>query len=126
MELPITHYEITTRDIIETIFGSLLVIFGLIGSIIFADILLYPIIKNSKNNHLNIFILCIHIIIILLFIMIIRYLSTQFIQNTLILNSIFSFFGPIIGASSLFFIYNVNEIVNTTLFTITKNKKRFI
>jgi hypothetical protein len=126
MEIPITQYEITTRDIIETIFGSLLVIFSLIGSIIISNIVLLPIIKNSKNNHINIFILCIHIIIILLFIMIIIYLSKQFIQNKLIFESIFSFCGPIIAASSLFFIYNVKEIVNTTLFTISKNKKIFI
>ena len=111
MKLPITHYEVTTRDIIETMVGSLLVIFGLIGSIIIANIIIYPIIKNSKNKHLNIFLLVIHIIIILVFIMLMRYLSSEFIQNTLILHSIFSFFGPIIAGSSLFFIYNVKEIV---------------
>ena len=26
--IPITHYNITFRDVIETVFGSLLVIFG--------------------------------------------------------------------------------------------------
>jgi hypothetical protein len=123
MELPITHYVVTSRDVIETIFGSLIVIFGLIGSIIIANILLYPIIKHSKNNHLNIVIFCIHIITILLFIMLIKYLATLYIQNQLILSSIFNFCGPIIATSSLFFIYNINEIVNTSLFKITKNKK---
>ena len=123
MELPITHYVVTSRDVIETIVGSLIVIFGLIGSIRIANLLLYPIFKNSKNNHLNIVIFCIHIITILLFIMLIKYLATLYIQNQLILSSIFNFCGPIIAASSLFFIYNVKEIVNTTLFTITKHKK---
>ena len=66
MNLPITNYEITSRDIIETIFGGLLVIFGLIGSIIFADIILYPIITNSTNKNINIIILFIHIIVILI------------------------------------------------------------
>ena len=112
MELPITHYEITTRDIIETIFGSLLVIFSLIGSIIVSNIVLYPINKNSKNKHLTIFILFIHILIILVFIMIIRYVSAQFIQNHLILHSIFSFFGPVIAGSSLYLIYNIKKIVH--------------
>jgi hypothetical protein len=123
MKLPITHYEITNRDIIETIFGSLIIIFGLIGSIIFANILLYPILQNSSNKHIIIFVLFIHIIIILLFIMLIRYISLQFIHNKLIFDSIFAFCGPIIAASSLFFSYNVKEIVTTTLFTITKKKK---
>ena len=120
MELPITHYEITSRDIIETIFGGLLVIFGLIGSIIVADLLLYPLINKSKNKHLNLFILFIHIIIILVFIMLIRYISTLFIQNQLILQSIFSFFGPVIAGSSLYFIYNIKEIVIASISIVTK------
>ena len=120
MNIPITNYEITIRDIIETIFGSLLVIFGLIGSIIFCDLILVPIIKNSKSKHINIIILFIHIIIILLFIMIIRHIATQYIDNELIRHSIFSFFGPVIAGSSLYFISNVKEIVNSTLFIITK------
>jgi len=115
MELPITHYKITTRDIIETIFGSLLVIFGLVGSIIIANMLLYPLINNSKYKHLNLFILFIHIIIILVFIMLIRYISAVFIENTLILHSIFSFFGPTIAGSSLYFIYNIKEIVASSI-----------
>ena len=121
MKLPITHYEITTRDIIEIIFGTLLVIFSLLGSIIIANLVLLPIIKNSKNNHLNIFILCIHIIIIVLFIMLIRYIATQYIKNHLIRESIYSFFGPLIAGSSLFFIYNVKEIVTSTINIVTKN-----
>ena len=119
MKLPITNYEVTSRDIIETIFGSLLVIFGLIGSIIIANIMIYPITKNSKNMHLNIFLLFTHIIIILVFIMIVQYVSIQFIQNQLILNSIFSFFGPIIVGSSLFFMYNVKEIVALSISILT-------
>ena len=123
MELPFTHYVVTSRDVIETIFGSLIVIFGLIGSIMIANIVLLPLIKSSKNNHLKIVILCIHIIILLLFIMIIIYLATQYIQNQLILHSIFILFGPVIAGSSLYLIYNINEIVNTSLFKITKYKK---
>lgn len=119
MKLPITNYEVTSRDIIETIVGSLLVIFGLIGSIIIANIVLYPITKNSKNRHLNFFLLFIHIIIILVFIMLIIYISTKYIKNQLILHSIFGFFGPIIAGSSLFFIYNVKEIVALSISILT-------
>jgi len=115
MELPITHYEITIRDIIETIFGGLLVIFSLIGSIIFADLVLAPIIKKSTNKHINMILLFIHIIIILIFIMLIRYISKKTIQNTLILESIFSFFGPVISASSLYFFVNIRGIVNSSV-----------
>ena len=117
LEIPITHYEITNRDIIETIFGSLLVIFGLVGSIICANIITRIILThpNYKNNtNINIFILFIHIIIILVFIMFIRYIAHEVIHNNLIRDSIFSFIGPVIGASSLYFSGNIQTLVNFT------------
>ena len=117
LEIPITHYDITLRDIIETIFGSLLVIFGIVGSIICANIITRVILGHPKyktDTNLNIFILFIHIIIILLFIMFIRYIAGKTIQNNLIRDSIFSFIGPVIGVSSLYFISNLKTFIDMT------------
>lgn len=58
--------------------------------------------------------------------MLIKYLAKKFIQIKLIFDSIISLFGPVIAGSSLYLIYNINEIVNTSLFKITKHKKIFI
>ena len=116
-EIPITHYDITIRDSIETVFGSLLVIFGIIGSIICANIITKIILSFTKYKndiHLNIFILFIHIINILLFIMLIRYIAGKIIHNNLIRDSIFSFIGPVIGVSSLYFISNIRPLIDMT------------
>jgi hypothetical protein len=114
MQIPITKYEITYRDMIEVTFGSLTIIFGLIGSIIIANIITKFISqkpKNKENFNIIFSILCIHIIIILLFIMLIKYISKQFIKNSLILESINSFNGPVIGLSSFYFIQNLKSLV---------------
>lgn len=115
LEIPFTHYNITFRDIVETVFGSLLVIFSLVASIILVNIITQFILKhlNYKSNiNINIFILFIHIIIILLFIMFIRYIAKKIIQNSLICESIFSFIGPVIGVSSFYFITNIETLIN--------------
>ena len=112
IEIPITHYDITFRDIIETVFGSLLVIFGIVYSIVIANIITNTLFPNIKNNKpLNIFILFIHIINILLFIMFIRYIADNTIYNKLIRESIFSFIGPTIAASSLYYISNIKSLI---------------
>ena len=49
MQIPITNYEITTRDILETIFGALFVVFGTIGSVIFANTITGLITNKPKN-----------------------------------------------------------------------------
>ena len=118
MQIPITNYEITTRDILETIFGVLFVVFGTIGSVIFANTITGLLTNKSKNTDdrkISIFILCIHIINILIFIMLIKYLATQYILNPLILESIFNFVGPTIALSSLYFIQNLKSIVSLTI-----------
>jgi hypothetical protein len=50
MELPITNYDITCRDMIEVTFGALTIIFSLIGSIIIANIITKFISNNPKKN----------------------------------------------------------------------------
>jgi hypothetical protein len=115
MQIPITNYDVTLRDLLETIFGSIIIIFGLIGSIVFANIIIGLVKDKNKyidNRKINIFLLCCHIIFILLFIMLIRYISLEIISNKLILESIFSFFGPTIAMSSLYFGYNIKSILN--------------
>ena len=115
MKIPITNYDITLRDLLETIFGSLIIIFGLVGSIVIANIIIGFVSNKNKyidNRKINIFLLCIHIIFILLFVMLIRYTSAHIISNKLILDSIFSFFGPTIAISSLYFGYNIKSLLN--------------
>ena len=122
MQIPITNYEITTRDILETIFGVLFVVFGTIGSVIFANTITGLLTNKSKNTDdrkISIFILCIHIINILIFIMLIKYLATQYILNPLILASTFNFIGPTIALSSLYFGQNLKSLISSTTYITT-------
>ena len=115
MKLPITDYDITLRDLLETIFGSIIIIFVLIGSIVITNLIIGLVSNKNKyidNRKINIFLLCIHIILILLFVMLIRYTSSKIIDNEFILDSIYSFFGPTIALSSLYFGYNIKSILN--------------
>ena len=96
-------------------FGSIIIIFGLVGSIVLTNKIIGLLVNKNKkidNRKINIFLFCIHIILILLFIMLIRYISKEFISNKLILDSIFSFIGPTIGISSLYFGFNIKSILN--------------
>jgi len=115
MQIPITNYDITLQDVYETVFGSIIIIFGLVGSIVLTNKIIGLVVnknKNIDNRKINIFLFCIHIILILLFVMLIRYISKEIISNELILDSIFSFFGPTIAISSLYFAYNIKLILN--------------
>ena len=114
MKLPITNYDITLRDLLETIFGIIVFLIVLIGSIAFTNLMIRLV--PYKNKHIdikkiNIFLLCLHIIFILLFIMMIIYISKILIINDLIRESIFSFIGPTIAVSSLYFAYNIKLIL---------------
>jgi hypothetical protein len=116
--MDILNYEITSRDVIEVLFGSLLIIFGIVGSIICANLITLLIEKNFRNindKKMNIFILFIHIILILVLIMCVRYIASKYILNKLVLDSTFSFIGPTIGASSLYFTNYLKLIVALTL-----------
>ena len=123
MQLPITNYDVTTRDIIEILYGVVFVIFGLVFSIIIANIItgiISPKSKNINDKNINIFLLSMHIIIILLFLMFIRYLAEIFITNSLILTCVFSFVGPTIGISSLYLSQNFKSLVGLSSY-IYKN-----
>ena len=117
MYLPITNYDITIRDIVDILIGIIVVIFGVIGTVICTNIIINLFVSNTKNIKdikTNVFILFINIIIILLFIMLVRYVSKKLIYNKLILNSLFSFIGPTIASSSLYFSTNIKAIVDLT------------
>lgn len=112
MEIPIIKYEITNRDIIDTIVSGLLVVFGLTFIIICENKFTGIILKKSKNITLNILYFFIHIILLLLLIMFIRYITQQMIANKFISASACSFIGPTIGAASLYFSSNIHMLVN--------------
>jgi len=115
MQLPITNYDVTTRDLLECIFGVLALVFGILGSIIIVNTITGLVSSKPKNvddRKLNIFILCMHIVVILLCVMLVRYVLKKIITNSLILESIFSYFGPMIGLSSLYLSDNIKLFVN--------------
>ena len=117
MNLPITNYEITLRDIVDSLIGIIVIIFGVIGCVIFTNIIMNLFLSNTKTmNDITtiIFVLFINIVIILLFVMLVRHVSKELIKNTLILNSLFSFIGPTIASSSLFFTPNIKALVELT------------
>jgi hypothetical protein len=123
MKLPFSEYDVTIRDLIEVVFGGVFVIFGIVGSVIISNTIIGLITSKQKNlddRKLNIFILCIHIIIILIFTMLITYLAEQFITNPLILTSAFNFIGPTIGISSLYFGQNLIYFVNLSRYIPSK------
>ena len=118
MKIPITDYDVTIRDVCEIIIGVLFVIFGILGSGIISNKITGLMLSKSKqidNRKINIFLLCIHIIIILLFIILIRYLLIKYITNIIVLDSIFSFVGPTIALSSLYFSQNLQILVSLTI-----------
>jgi hypothetical protein len=77
-----------------------------VGSIIFVKT------KNKNDLQLNILCFFLHIIFILLFIMLIRYSASICIANRLILDSTFSFIGPTIAISSLYYSNNLKLIIS--------------
>ena len=123
MNLPITNYEITLRDIVDIII-CIIIIFGIIGSVIFTNIIINLFInlfvsntntKNIKDIKINLFILFINIVIVLFFIMLIIYVSKELIKNTLILNSLFTFIGPTIVSSLLYFTPIIKTLIKLTI-----------
>ena len=122
MDLPITHYEITSRDIIESIFGILAIISGIIGSVVVANIIT-SLISNKKKNvidrKINIMFLVIHILIIFYFVMLIKYLSKKYIHNPLILDSTSSFIGPTIALTSLYLSQNFKVLAGSITYIST-------
>ena len=118
MNLPITNYEITLRDLVDIIVGIIIIIFGVIGSIICINIIMKLFLSNIKNItdiKINILILFINIVIILFFIMLVRHVSKELIKNKLILNSLFTFIGPTIGSSSIYFTPIIKSLVELTI-----------
>ena len=60
MQIPITNYDVTKRDVYETIFGSIIIIFGLVGSIVFTNLIIGLVSNKNKyldNRKINIFLL---------------------------------------------------------------------
>jgi uncharacterized membrane protein len=67
MNLPITNYEITLRDIVDSLIGIIVIIFGVIGCVIFTNIIMNLFLSNTKTmNDITtiVFVLFINIVII--------------------------------------------------------------
>jgi hypothetical protein len=122
MNLSITQYEITRRDIIESVFGILAIISGIIGSVVVANIITSLISNKQKNindRKINIMFLIIHILIIFYFVMLIKYLSKKYIHNPLILDSTSSFIGPTIALTSLYLSQNFKVLAGSITYIST-------
>ena len=98
------------RDLLELIAGTILFLFSLVGCVIITN-KVTNLLNPSMSRNLNIFFLCVHLIVIVSFVMILRALFYKYIKNKDVLNSIFTLTGPIIGLSSLYMSDTLHALV---------------
>jgi hypothetical protein len=98
------------RDVLELCAGTSLFVFSLVAFVMFVNNLTY-VYNPSKERKLNIVFLCMHLTLIVFFVIFIRKFFHKYIKNKDILNSIFTLTGPIIGLSSLYMSDSLHAIV---------------
>ena len=89
------------RYLLELIFGTVIFLFSLVSCVMITNRVTQSFLLNASRN-LNIFFLCVHLILLVSFVMILRSLFYRYIKNKDILNGIFTLTSPIIGISSLY------------------------
>ena len=90
-----------SKNIYELVVGTGILLISVAASVLasnFLTKLLFP----KQEGYINILIVFIHVILIVAFTLIGRYILTKYITNSLILNSILALTGPLIGSTSLF------------------------
>jgi len=97
----------TSKNVYEVIIGSGILLIGISGATIISNNitkLLFPdnIITNVPVPGMVILISFVHIVLLVIFTLITRFMLLKMITNTLISNSILAISGPLIGACSLF------------------------
>ena len=97
------------RDLLELIGGTTFFLLSLVGCVIITNKITQVLVPNASRN---IFLLCIHLIIIVAFVIALRSLFYKYIKNKAVLNSIFTLTGPIIGLSSLYMSESLNALIN--------------
>jgi len=92
------------RNVYELIIGSGILLFGIAAATIISNNLTKLLFFNnlSKKSGIIILIGFVHIVLLVSFTLVIRYVLLETITNTLIANSILGVAGPLIGACSLF------------------------
>ena len=99
------------RDFLELIGGTTLFFLSLVGSVILANRITRIFLPNASME-INLALLCVHLIVIVSFVMILRAFFHTYIKNKDVLNSIFTLTGPIIGLSSLYMSDTLHAMVN--------------
>ncbi len=95
----------------ELIGGTTLFFLSLVGCVILANKIMHILLPNASME-INLALLCIHLIIIVTFVIILRAFFHKYIKNKDVLNSIFTLTGPIIGISSLYMNDTLRALVN--------------
>jgi hypothetical protein len=98
------------RSAIELSAGTSLFLFSLVACIMFVNKITY-LANPSGSRNINIFFLCLHLIMVVAFVVALRKFFFKYIQNKDVLNSIFTLTGPIIGLSSLYMSDSLRSIV---------------
>ena len=99
------------RDVFELVAGTTLFLFTLVVCVMIANKITH-LLNPSMSRSLNIVILCVHLIMIVSFVIILRGFFHKYIKNKDILNSIFTLTGPIIALSSLYMSDTLRGLVN--------------
>lgn len=98
------------RSAIELSAGTSLFLFSLVACIMFVNKITY-LANPTGSRKVNIFFLCLHLIVVVAFVIFLRKFFHKHIQNKDVLNSIFTLTGPIIGLSSLYMSDSLRAIV---------------
>ena len=119
MNIPFTDHELVIRDVYETFISIIVVVFGVFGGAFIANKitnLIVPKNKDPLDKHINVLFLVFHLVIILCFVMIVRYYLAMIITNALILESSFSLIGPAVGLSSLYFGQTIKFLMGSVMY----------
>lgn len=107
MFIPFTKDKltITKTDIYELVLGTIFLLVSLVGCIMLSNFIV------QFFGNINFILLLIHLMIIVCFVIIIRYTLNKMITNVNICNGILTLAGPIIGLASLFMSPMIKDFV---------------
>lgn len=97
-------------DVVELVLGTTVFLLTLVGCVVVSNKITHFFIPKTTKN-INIFLLSLHLIVIVVFVMAIRSIFFKYIQNKDVLNSIFTLTGPIIGLSSLYMSNTLHALI---------------
>lgn len=102
--------EFSGRLFYEIIFGTAIVLFGIIFIVISSNKIVN--FKRTIYQGSDVENVLLHLCIIVFMIVVLRYILTRFIKNKEVFTSLFSFVGPVIGAGSLYLAVYIKNMSN--------------